>query len=245
MLSLRQVVRIDEEKCNGCGDCLTACAEGALELVDGKARLVSEVYCDGLGTCIGICPEGAITTEEREAPPFDEEATCDHLAALWSRGEEQLEVLPDCPSTQVQEFEVGDPDEQGPLPAGSPLRHWPIKLKLVPPGAPFLRDADLILAADCTGFVWPDLRRELRARSAVLIGCPRSDDHRSAQKRLIDILLAAAPRSLTVVHMEAPCCSWHWQMAQEAVAIAGRPIALWRRVIGPDGRLAEEKRSES
>ena len=138
MLSLRQVVKIDEEKCNGCGDCLTACAEGALEIVEGKARLIGEVYCDGLGACLSICPEGAITTEEREALPFDEEAVCNHLAQLWSRGEGQLEVSPDCPSTRVQEFALveGAPDGQGSLPAGSPLRHWPIKLKLVPPGAP-------------------------------------------------------------------------------------------------------------
>ncbi|MBI2505218.1 MAG: 4Fe-4S binding protein [Candidatus Latescibacteria bacterium] len=244
MLSLRQVVKIDEEKCNGCGDCLTACAEGALELVDGKARLIGEIYCDGLGACTGICPEGAITTEEREAPPFDEEAVCNHLAELWSRGEGQLEESPDYPSMRVQEFAVAEVIQEGPS-ARPALRHWPIKLKLVPPGAPFLRGADLILAADCTGFVWPDLRRELRARSALLIGCPRSDDHQFARKRLIDILQIAVPRSLTVVHMEAPCCSWHWQMAQEAVAIAGLPIPLWRRVIGPDGRLAEEERSES
>lgn len=244
MLSLRQVVKIDEEKCTGCGDCLIACAEGALEIVDGKARLISEVYCDGLGTCLGLCPEGAITTEERQVLAFDEAAVRDHLAQLWSRGEGQLEVRHGCPSTRVQEFAVAEVP-QGALPARSTLRHWPIKLQLVPPGAPFLRDADLILAADCTGFVWPDLRRELTAKSALLIGCLRSDDYESAQKRLVDILRIAGPHSLTVVHMEAPCCSWLWQMVQEAVAIADRPIALWRRVIGPDGRLAEEARSES
>lgn len=244
MLSRRQVVKIDEEKCTGCGDCLIACAEGALEIVDGKARLIGEVYCDGLGTCIGICPEGALTTEEREALAFDEEAVRGHLAQLWSRGEGPLEARLDCPSLRVQEFAVAEVAQNGP-PARSALRHWPIKLQLVPPGAPFLRGADLILAADCTGFVWPELHRELTARSAVLIGCPRSDDYQAAQQRLIDILRVADPRSLTVVHMEAPCCGWHWRMAQEAVAIAGRPLALWRRVIGPDGRLAEEERSES
>jgi Fe-S-cluster-containing hydrogenase component 2 len=242
MLSLRQIVEIDEEKCTGCGDCLIACAEGALALVDGKARLVSAVYCDGLGACLGACPEGAITVAEREVLAFDEEAVRDHLAELWSRGEGPLES-PGCPSARVQEFSfAGEGAGNG---QGSALRHWPIKLLLVPPGAPFLRGADLILAADCTGFVWPELRRELTPRSALLIDCPRSDDYQAAQRRLVEILRVAAPPSLTVVHMEAPCCSWNWQLAREAVAIAGQPVALWRRVISPEGRLADEDLSES
>lgn len=228
-MATRQIIRIDEEKCTGCGECLTACAEGALAIVDGKARLISEVYCDGLGACLGHCPEGALAIEEREAEDFDEEAVRDHLAAQWvgSSG---------CPSAQVLEF-----GGRGVLAeaagAGLPLGHWPIKLRLVSPDAPFLQGADAMLVADCVGFAWRDLHREVTPEKAVLIGCPKFDEYGFALNRLTEILRHAEVRSLTVVHMEVPCCAGYWRLAGEARVASGQEVPLRQVIVGIHGQV--------
>lgn len=245
-MASRQIIEIDEEKCTGCGDCVTACAEGAIQIIDGKAKLVREIYCDGLGACLGDCPEGALTIVEREAEEFDEEAVRDHLASLWVQGEgtpgaAKMEIPTTCPSAQVLEFEDRGErvasEDGGATSAGHGLGHWPIKLRLVPPGAPFLENADLMLIADCVGFAWGDLRRQLSAESAVLIGCPKFDEYDAALGKLSDIVRDSKVRSVTVVHMEVPCCAGYWNLAREAHAAAGKEIPLKQVVIGMRGEV--------
>jgi len=244
-LASRQIIEIDEEKCTGCGDCVTACAEGAIQIIDGKAKLVSEIYCDGLGACLGDCPEGALTIVEREAEEFDEEAVRDHLASLWTQGggtpgAAQMEIPATCPSAQVLELEDGGgavPETGGATSAGPVLSHWPIKLRLVPPGAPFLENADLMLIADCVGFAWGDLRRQLSAESAVLIGCPKFDEFDASLGKLSDIVRNSKVRSMTVVHMEVPCCAGYWHLAQEAHAASGKDVPLKQVVVGMRGEV--------
>ena len=158
--TIRKIVRIDEEKCNGCGVCVPACAEGALQIIDGKAKLVSEKYCDGLGACLGECPQGAITIEERAAEEFNEEAAKLHL----EEKKHTMEELPcGCPSTTVTQFERQESTGSAPGEVtGQPsmLGHWPVQLTLVPPTAPFLQGADLVLAADCVPFAYADFHQD-------------------------------------------------------------------------------------
>ena len=245
----RPIVRIDEEKCTGCGECIPSCAEGAIQLVDGKAKLLGELYCDGLGACLGECPEGAIQIEEREADAFDEEAVQEHLASLWAQGQAGGAAVATaaagpsacptpgattCPSAQLLQIS-GGPSTMPSGGDGPALSHWPIKLRLVPPGAPFLEDADLMLVADCVPFASASLYRQYGPDSAVLIGCPKFDDYEFALDRLTAILRASQVRSLTVVHMEVPCCSGYWRLGQEALAAAGKAIPLDQVIIGIEG----------
>ncbi len=210
-MSVRKMVKIDEEKCDGCGQCVTACAESAIEIVDGKARLVSDVYCDGLGACLGDCPQDAITIEEREAPDFDEAAVKQRQAAL-----QKPEPLPcGCPGTAVRQLGAGKPAAAAACSASpdagesgiSQLGHWPVQLRLVPPGAPFLKGSDLLICADCVPFAVPDFHKRYLAGRAVLVGCPKLDDLESYSEKLKDIFREAGPRSVTVVRMEVPCCA--------------------------------------
>ncbi len=236
--ALRKIVRIDEEKCNGCGVCVPACVEGALQIVDGKAKLVSETYCDGLGACLGECPMGAITIEERQAEEFNEEATKHHLEA--SVNDHDGDRLPcGCPSATVTQFEGRDAmpsaGEAGDQP--SMLGHWPVQLTLVPPTAPFLKDADLLLVADCVPFAYADLHQRFLANRAVLVACPKLDDYQAHQRKLADILRHSSVRSLTVLRMEVPCCFGLTRMAQEAIALSGKNIPLEEVIIGVKGDL--------
>jgi len=216
-MALRNIVIIDEQKCNGCGLCVTACAEGAIEIIDGKAKLVSEIYCDGLGACLGHCPEDAITVEQREAPAFDKEATKQHLA-------EEKKPQPDagflCPGMMAQKLmEKGQNTEGGP-PAEAPsqLSHWPVQLKLVSPQAPYFANADLLLVADCVPFAMGDFHSRLLKDRSIAIGCPKLDDTAFYIDKLAEILSVAALNSLTVVHMEVPCCSGLTNIAKQALA---------------------------
>jgi Fe-S-cluster-containing hydrogenase component 2 len=206
----RKIVRIDADKCDGCGLCATACHEGAIAMVDGKAKLVSEIYCDGLGDCLGECPRGAITIEEREAPAFDARAVEDHLRGAGRR-EDARESAPragGCPGSAVRD--LGESRKAaGSSPAGgasSQLGHWPVQITLVPPEAPFLRGADILIAADCVPFAFADFHGRYLKGRALLIGCPKLDDLEFYGAKLTAIFAAARPRSLTVVRMEVPCC---------------------------------------
>ena len=234
---LRKVVRIDEEKCNGCGLCIPACVEGALQIIDGKAKLISEKYCDGLGACLGECPQGAIIIEEREAEDFDEEAVEHHLAA----GEQLREELPcGCPSATVTQFETQEAtgvDLKEAIPQESMLSHWPVQLTLVPPIAPFLQGADLVLAADCVPFAYAGFHRDFLRGHALLVACPKLDDFQAHQRKLTDILRLAQPKSLTVVHMEVPCCFGIVHMAKQAIQQSGRDIPFKEVTIGVRGDL--------
>ncbi len=232
----RKIIQIDEERCDGCGLCVPACAEGAIRIVDGKARLVSDRHCDGLGACLGECPQGALHIVEREAEEFDEAPSAAQTQAPHGHS------LGGCPSARVVQFA---PPERAAQPAPalpSTLAHWPVKLRLVPPHAPFLRGADLVLAADCVPFAWAGLHQDILPGRAVVIGCPKFDEPGPALERLTAILRDAGVRSLTVVHMQVPCCHGYLQQAAQALAASGKHIPLQRVEISLDGRVLHDTR---
>ncbi len=244
----RKMVKIDEDKCNGCGLCVPSCAEGALRIIDGKARLVADKYCDGLGACLGECPQGAISIEEREADEFDEAAARQHLAQ-HREAERERPVRPaqdrlcGCPSTTVTEIETVTPAT--PMPAQpearpvSRLTHWPVQLTLVPATAPFLQDADVVLVADCVPFAYPALHQDFLKDHAVLVACPKLDNFPAHQAKLTDVLRRSAIKSLTVVHMEVPCCSGLTHMARQATRLSGREVPLQDVTISIRGEVKE------
>ncbi len=220
----RNIVRIDEEKCNGCGACIIACAEGALAIIDGKARLVSEKYCDGLGNCLD-CPQGAISIEQRDAEEFDEAAVEEHLNS--EKGKENA-ACPSCPSTRAMEFKkpaIPVKRDVKLSAAQSRLGHWPVQLTLVPPTAPFLKDADLVLTADCVPCAFADFHETfLGENKALIVACPKLDNFQQHQEKLNQILAVSGIRSLTVVHMEVPCCSGLVYMAKQAILTSGNVV---------------------
>ena len=232
----RKIVKIDEEKCDGCGVCVPACAEGALQIVDGKAKLISEIYCDGLGACLGECPQGAITIEERESAAFDEEATKHHLAAKAHAADDTLPC--GCPSTTVSQFEpCVSPHAITESRPSSMLGHWPVQLTLVPPKAPFLQGADVVLAADCVPFAYGSFHQDFIRDHALLVACPKLDDFEAHQAKLTEILRQSDLKSLTVVHMEVPCCSGLVHMARQAIEASGKEIPLKDLTIGIKGAV--------
>ncbi|MBM4463786.1 MAG: 4Fe-4S ferredoxin [Chloroflexi bacterium] len=235
----RKIVKIDAEKCDGCGQCVSACAEGAIEVVNGKARLVSEKYCDGLGACLGECPQGAITIEERESDPFDEEAARHHLETK----KQTEDTLPcGCPSASVTQFEVRGAEAKAAPEVSfrSELGHWPVQLTLVPPTAPFLQEADLVLAADCVPFAYAEFHQHFLRDHALLVACPKLDDFQAHLQKLTEVLRRSSVKSLTVVRMEVGCCRGLVQMAQQAIAASGRDIPLREVVIGIRGEAKSE-----
>jgi len=237
---LRKIIRIDEDKCNGCGACALACAEGALQIVNGKAKLICEKYCDGLGACLGECPQGAITIEEKEVEEFDEEAVNHHL----EEKEPVKETLPcGCPSATVAQFERKEAAEVAARnePAQrSTLSHWPVQLTLVPPTAPFLKGADLVLAADCVPFAYAGFHQDFLRGHALLVACPKLDNFQAHLNKLTEILRCSEVKSLTVVHMEVPCCSGLAYMAKQAIRLSGKDIPFKEINIGIKGDLKSE-----
>jgi ferredoxin len=219
-MALRKIIEIDEEKCDGCGQCVTACAEGAIQLIDGKARLVSESYCDGLGACLGECPQGAIRIVERQAADFDQAAVENHLA-VQSRNQPQLLSLAShssCPGSAMRQFAPQPRVETaiaGSTPTQSQLGQWPVQLMLVPPHAPFLRGSDLLICADCVPFALADFHTRYLSGRTVVVGCPKLDNLEHYFAKLQQIFITAQPRRITVVKMEVPCCGG---LAQAAIA---------------------------
>ena len=243
--TVREIVRIDEEKCDGCGACLPSCTEGALQIIGGKARLIGEKYCDGLGACLGECPQGAITIEEREAEEFDEEAVAQHLQA---KERVNSELPCGCPSATVTRFERQT--EAGVAEAEidrasqeSRLTHWPVQLTLVPPSAPFLQDRDLVLAADCVPFAYADFHRDFLGDNALLVACPKLDDFQAHQDKPSEILRQSRVKSLTVLHMEVPCCSGLVHMAGQAILASGIDIPMKEVTVGIKGDRKSGRRS--
>ncbi|MFC2077359.1 ATP-binding protein [Candidatus Bipolaricaulota bacterium] len=231
-MAVRAIIRIDEEKCTGCGQCIPGCAEGALQIVDGKAQLIGEIYCDGLGACLGECPEGALTLEKREADPFDEEA----VEALVERqhGEDPLPC--GCPGSAMRALQVDDAESSpNATTTASALTHWPVQLMLVPPGAPFLREADLLVCADCVPFAMPDLHARYIAGRAVLVGCPKLDDANHYRAKLEGIFREAQPKSITVLRMEVSCCGGLAHIVSEAHEAAGLSCPLEIRIVEVQG----------
>ncbi|KUG03010.1 ferredoxin 3 fused to putative domain [hydrocarbon metagenome] len=239
----RKIVKIDEEKCNGCGLCIDACHEGALQLVDGKARLVSESYCDGLGDCLPECPADAITIEERVALPFDEEAVKKYMDAQKQAAENTLAC--GCPGTDARII-TPDPGFIN-LPAspalsqpaaGSQLRQWPCQIKLVPVNAPYFDNAHLLIAADCTAYAYPGIHNDYMKNKITLIGCPKLDDVEYADK-LTQILSQHELKSITVLRMEVPCCTGLVNSVKKAIKDSGQIIPWSIVTISTDGRVLE------
>ncbi len=228
----RKIIKIDEDKCDGCGLCVTACHEGAIQIVDDKARLVSEVYCDGLGDCLGECPQDAITIEERDAEAFDEKAVEEHLARKTKT--ESAPPLPPvgggCPGAALRKLspKPAAAATAGSTPGASGLGNWPVQLMLVPPGAPFLKDADLLICADCVPFAVPDFHSRYLAGRILLVGCPKLDNLQHYEEKLKAIFAEARPRSITVLKMEVPCCDGIAQVtvAARKVAAPDKPIKV-------------------
>ncbi len=235
--TLRKIIRIDEEKCNGCGACVPACAEGALQIVDGKAKLISEKYCDGLGACLGECPQGAITIEEMTAEDFDEESVKLHLEEKKPTREE----LPcGCPSATVTQFDRQEVTRIAPgaeMHHPSMLSHWPVQLTLVPATAPFLQGTALVLAADCVPFAYAGFHQDFLRNHSLLIACPKLDDFQAHLKKLTEILSHSQVKSLTVVHMEVPCCSGLVHMTRQAIQLSGKDIPFKEVTVSVKGDL--------
>lgn len=236
----RDIVSIDEELCDGCGLCVPACAEGAIQIIDGKAKLISESFCDGLGACLGDCPQGAINIEVREADTFDEEAVEEYMSSKQEPVENNCIT---CPSSREMLLEKetenkvnereGDELEDHP----SELAHWPVQLKLVSPDAKFLKQAHLLIAADCVPFAYADFHKRFLKGKALLIGCPKLDDATFYYQKLTDIFKKHKPEKVTVLIMEVPCCTGLSQLVERSMEEAGNDAALETIVIGINGEV--------
>lgn len=233
---LRKIIRIDEEKCNGCGACAAACHEGAIEMINGKAKLTREDYCDGLGDCLPACPTNAISFEEREAPAYDE------AAVLAAKSAKQAAPLPcGCPGTRARAINR-EAESHGQVAAASvvssQLRQWPCQIKLVPPRAPYFENANLLIAADCTAYAYGNFHNEFIRNHITLIGCPKLDEGDYTEK-LTDIIANNNIKSVTVVRMEVPCCGGIENAVKNALQASGKFIP-WRVVtISTDGNIIE------
>jgi len=222
---LRRIIKIDQEKCNGCGACAAACHEGAIGMVDGKAVLTREDYCDGLGDCLPACPLDAISFEEREAPAYD-------AAAVENAKKQKLPC--GCPGTACRTMERTEVSTGGAVP--SCLTNFPVQLKLVPVNAPYFRQANLLIAADCTAYAYGNFHRELMQGKVTLIGCPKLDAADYAEK-LTEIFRENTVASVTVARMTVPCCGGLEQAVKQAVLRSGRDIPCTVKVISPDGKM--------
>ena len=228
---IRRIIKIDEEKCNGCGLCSEACHEGAIEMIDGKAKLTREDYCDGLGDCLPACPTNAITFEEREAPAYNE------VAVLAAKQAKSSGTLPcGCPGTQSKAIKREAVSVSSPV--TSQLSQWPVQIKLVPINAPYFDNANLLVAVDCTAFAYGNFHNEFIHNHITLIGCPKLDEEDYAEK-LTHIIANNNIKSVTVVRMEVPCCGGIENAVKRALQASGKFIS-WRVVIiSTDGRIID------
>lgn len=234
---LRKIVKIDEEKCNGCGECIPNCAEGALKIIDGKAKIVDDIYCDGLGACLGHCPEDAITVIEREAPEFDEQAVHEYLAQQKQAEPETLAC--GCPSSHVQVLEPKQAETTEAAPISSSLRQWPVQLNLVPIKAPWFQNADLLIMADCVPVAYPELHQKLLKNKAVMIGCPKFDNGQAYIEKLTEILKQNSIKSMTVATMEVPCCNGLQRIAELALQASGKVIPTQKLRVRVNGDIEQ------
>lgn len=252
METTRKIIEIDEELCDGCGLCVPDCAEGSLVIVDGKAKMISDNLCDGLGACLGSCPTGALTIIERAADDFDEEAVEEHLA------KQQVSATPDipkssgCPSAQLQTFapKTKTPCQTAntPKPIGmaagggtSSLTHWPVQIRLVPPTAPYLQGADLLVAADCSAVSAPNFQLDYLNGKVVMMGCPKFDDAESYVERFSEIIANCNLNSITILIMEVPCCSSMNGIIEQAIKRSGKSVPVEQITISTQGVEVERK----
>ncbi len=248
----RKIITINEALCDGCGNCVSSCSEGALQIVDGKAKLVKEDFCDGFGDCIGGCPTGALIIEERESKPFDMEATKDYL--LRTQGEGAVSKMEEAQKKHESK-------EQNPMPCGCPgslsrsikrpdssagskhqqtppqLGNWPVQIHLLPLNAPYYRGADLLIAADCCAYAYAGFHNDFIKGHTVAIGCPKLDNTDAYREKLSSILRGNDIQSLTVAYMEVPCCTGLVRLADEAVAASGNKVPVRKAKIGIKGNI--------
>ena len=257
MKVLRKIIKIDDELCDGCGNCVPACAEGALEVVDGKARVIADLYCDGLGACLGECPTGALSIVERKADEFDENAEEEHLAKQTAEAPRTMPMVSGgCPSSRLQTFaprETASPpnaSQAAEQPAAfeqseSALSHWPVQIMLVPPTAPFLKNADLLVVADCVPVTYPDFHRDFLKGKAVMMGCPKFDDAQHYIEKFSQICKVSGIKSITNVVMEVPCCSALPMIVQKGMQLSGVTIPMEEVVISTRGKILERRKIQA
>jgi ferredoxin len=242
-MAKRKIIKIDESRCTGCGECITACAEGAIELKGGKAGVVSDSFCDGLGACLAICPAGALTIVEREAEEFDEAAVKQY------QRQKEISVSPCTAPVSLKplalaaakkgkpETEAAEAEKIGA--EASQLSSWPIQMRLVRPGAPYLKGASLLVAGDCTAFAYPRIQQEFIKGRVALVGCPKLDEKEPFVTRLSEILTANDIKDITILHMTVPCCAQLSRLVAEAIKRSGKDIPVKAYVVGIEGGLAE------
>ncbi len=237
MKVIRKIIEIDEELCDGCGECIPACPEGALQIIDGKARLVREDFCDGLGACLGNCPRGAIRIVEREAQEFNEKA-------VEASKKPKDPPFSGCPSAALRTFSgkrdrasFQDQKERTP----SALSHWPVQIRLVPPRAPFRKEAHLLVAADCTPIAYPNFHRDFLEGKVVMMGCPKFDDVQDYVARFAAIFKEASIKKVTVLVMEVPCCSGLPLVVKKGMELAGVEVPMEVVVIGIEGDILQRR----
>lgn len=244
MKSIRKIITINEELCDGCGQCIPDCAEGSLKIIDGKAKLVADNLCDGLGACLGACPTGALSLIEREADEFDEEAV-----ELYLSGKNQEKTPPACPSSKLQSFpSQTQAMEKSPCSSanaprglaaatdqGSALSHWPVQIRLIPAHAPFLQNAHLLVAADCTAVAVRNFQADYLEGKTVMMGCPKFDDANSYVQRFTEIFNTCKLQSVTILIMEVPCCSAMNAIVKQAYERAGKDIDVTQITISTRG----------
>jgi NAD-dependent dihydropyrimidine dehydrogenase PreA subunit len=233
----RKIIYIDEEKCNGCGLCIPNCAEGAIKIIKGKAKLLDDRFCDGLGACLGRCPQNAIAIAEREAPEFDEKAAETHL-----KKEKNVKELQGCPGNATILFHRGKEENnfRASVRQESKLQNWPVQLRLISPGAPYFEDADLLVAADCVPFAYPNFHLDLLEGRTLVTGCPKLDDTSSYVDKLTEIFRRNKIKGVTIVNMEVPCCFGLLSIVKEALRRSGKALPTKQTIITINGNKQGE-----
>ncbi len=254
MKTVRKIIEIDDELCDGCGNCVPSCAEGALQIIDGKARVIADMYCDGLGACLGECPLGALKIIERQADEFDEEAVEELLAK--KEQEAPAEQAPafsgGCPSARLQSFGTPEPAVAAPPRADlsatdaadleqSALSHWPVQIMLVPPTAPFLKGAELLVLADCVPVAFPTVHRDFIKGKAVLMGCPKLDNAEFYIEKFAQICKESGVKNITTVIMEVPCCGGLPMIVKKGMEMSGVNIPMEQVVISTRGQILDRR----
>jgi Pyruvate/2-oxoacid:ferredoxin oxidoreductase delta subunit len=240
-MAKRQIVKIDQEKCDGCGLCVPSCAEGAIVIVDGKAQLLADKFCDGLGACLGECPAGALAIEERDTVEFVGPAPGapgehGHHEAGGSPQSAPAEKPFVCPGSAMRQFTPAAAPQAG----TSALGHWPVKLRLVSPKAPFFKDAELLVAADCGPFAAGDFHARYLAGKAVVCGCPKFDDQDEAVAKLTGILKENDVKGITIVNMEVPCCNGLIAAVRQALQASGKSLPVSICTLGAQGQVVQQ-----
>ncbi len=242
----RKIIEIDDELCDGCGQCVPSCAEGAIQIIEGKAKLVKDRYCDGLGACLGECPTGALSVVERQAEEFDEAAVEKYLSSkAQEEHPEEATLASGCPSAQLQTFlpcrEANEPVVH--KTRISALSHWPVQIRLVPASAPFLKGADLLVAADCTTVAYANFHQDFIKGRVILVGCPKFDNVEEYIQRFAEIFHSANIKSIMIIVMEVPCCNGLPMIVEKGMRMAGEEVPLEIVMISTRGEILERKKS--